>query len=181
MWGLLEDALKRRFAPLLECLWQSVTFWRAIALISLVLLFTAWALRNPIRVLLLRSKRTEHDTGIFERSDALMPEQALSACLTSLWNANEYSYEHRDQLMAFQEFFEQAGNQYLTRRLSRGLVPLTDALKDLLPFTAKHFFTHPNPGVDRFCLYPEYRNSLHADNERIYQSHAEERRCPIFR
>jgi hypothetical protein len=175
MWGFIQDAVKTHLAPVTQDLWESVIFWRSIALVLLVLLMAAYVSRNKLAQFLLRPKRRNHDTDIFRRSDAIMSETYLSSCLTSLSNSHQYRGADRNRLNNFLQFFAQAGNRYLDLRISRSLRPLLRAVSELSTFTAHHFFSHPNPGLDVFCLHPEHRGVLvGGQGDDFYYRHAAE-------
>ena len=174
MWGIIQDAVKKHLAPLTQGLWESVLFWRTLALLLLVFLMVGYFLRGKLRSLLLRPGRRNHDTQIFERSDAIMSEAQLSSCLTNMWNSHHYQSQEGVRLLNFQQFFAQVGNGYLDQRISRTLRPLLHALSQLTDFTARHFFPHPNPGLDVYCLYPELRGAAGGQADNFYQQHAAE-------
>lgn len=156
MWGFVEEAVKKHLAPMAEGLWQSATLWRSLALLLVVLLSAAFFFRQRVSDLLLRSERVEHDRRIFNRADEIMSEGDLHDCLDDLANHGLRPDKLR-RLVGFQRYFQYEGNHFLDRRMARALQPLVGALASLHQFTGRHFFTHPNPTVDLFCLYPELK------------------------
>jgi hypothetical protein len=171
MWDVIAEAVKRHLAPFVEGVWESVTFWRSLALVLLGLLAAAYFLRERIRELLLIPERVEHDRHIFDRADEIMAEASLYRCLDGA-NAHDYRPDERIPLLNFLQYFGHAGNQFLNRRICRALDPLIKALVDLREFTNWHFFDVHHDG-HVYALYPELRDEPGEPGER-YRQHATE-------
>jgi len=86
----LVNAWKSHLSPILSGLWDSVFFWRSVALVALTVFFGVWLLRHRIMAWMRRPQAVLHDKGIFERSDALMSEADLQELLQQLYNDHSY-------------------------------------------------------------------------------------------
>ena len=88
MFDWLLDALRAHFGPFLAPLWESLGFWRGVALVLLALVVAALVLlvkqRHRLTAFLRRDERRQHDRAIFVEADVLLTESGLRDTLRIL-------------------------------------------------------------------------------------------------
>ena len=153
---------------------------------NIVALLAALGVGGILGVLLNRrfeqQKQTnEHDIKIFNQSNEILTEQKLSD-IANFHLLGNHSIANDDffLLTSWCNFFEQAGNQYLDKRISKESQKLLEALDQLTNFVAMNFFTIRDQNPDNENKYlkpdwnPDWEGELGSENVSRYKEYAKE-------
>jgi hypothetical protein len=174
---LFLEALK----PVIGWTWNSIIFWRILALGELVLLFSVLFRRGPFHSWITRDRIRDHDSALLQKAEELMREEDLDSFLGTLVGDHSYWSSHSRIIFGFVDFLQKERNRFLHRRLRKKALDVAGKLHNLLVFTAKHFFRFPDHQTDddsRYCLYPEFNidraASVSSQDQDFYERHAEQ-------
>lgn len=172
----LIDMWTRHLTPLVGSAWDSVVFWRSVALVSLSAIVCATCTRDRWLKWLLRPDHLEHDRKMFERADSVLPEPRLLDTLYWLTSEAAISNSNLRMLRDLRRTLEESGNQFVTRRVSRSAMELHARLEALLGFTAQHFFTWDRRCWEEtwYALYPDHRSTHDEEKRKLYDKYARE-------
>jgi hypothetical protein len=145
---------EKHLEPSLTPLWDSLMFWRSLALMLATLVGAAYLNRHRVLYVLLRHKYQEHDRKIFDRADKILPEELLCDALDVLESDHSSARETYTQMVGFERFYDLEANRFLNPRLHAAAKQLSDAVAKLTHFIAYNFFPYPSDS-DRTCMYPE--------------------------
>lgn len=110
----LLDQLLKDLPSALRDLWQSVSFWRPIAIVSWVAIVLAYTYRA--RLLAWLSGSRDHDRAIFERFDELLPERFVRDVYDEL-EQGSWTTDQSLRCIRSLRFLELEENRFLTRQL----------------------------------------------------------------
>ncbi|HNQ96273.1 MAG TPA: hypothetical protein PKK96_11240 [Anaerolineales bacterium] len=113
-----------------------------------------------------QKQTNEHDINIFKQSDEILNEQNLSDTANfHLLSNHSIGDDHFYKLTGWCTYFEQAGNQYLDRRIASENQKLLIDLNQLTDFIGFNFFTikEQNPNNKNQYLKPDW-NPDYADD-----------------
>jgi len=155
LFGILKEAWFVALAPFMAGWWDSLSFWRILALVGWTVIVVAWYKREWLLSLWLRPEYREHDINIFAESNKLMTERDLFWYLFRLGNDHHFRDDQYDRVRNFLWFFKEQGNQYLLSRLASSSSKLIHALHKLAGFTEFNFSRYPRGQTTQYCLYPD--------------------------
>jgi hypothetical protein len=144
-----------------------------------------------------QKQTNEHDIKIFNQSNEILNEEKLSF-VASFRLLGNHSIPDDDYfiLTKWCEFFQQTGNHYLDKKISKGNLKLLDGLLQLTHFIGLKFFTiigqNPNnknqylkpdwnpdrgddPGPEKMAKYNEYAKELEDLTHKVVHQYSEYR------
>ena len=139
----LIDLFLESIGPYVQLIWSSLPLWRSLALACLIFIATVVVRRDALARLLIRPQIKQHDREIFQRADAILSESDLRRFLDLLAGDHAYFARNRIQVTELAEFFDMAGNRYLSKELVKATSGLMGAIAQMQSFLAVHFFVHP--------------------------------------
>ncbi|GEM_PF-3432575 len=157
----LIDLWKKHLSPFLSDPWESVFFWRTLALALMTIFLIGLLFRNRVVAWILKGERVEHDRQIFVKADGILTERHLLDLVASLMSLHACIAGSMHPLDRLPRFFQEEGNQYLKKRLRKASSKLVSACNALSHFVSLNFWVHPpNQGARDFedtwiRLHPE--------------------------
>jgi hypothetical protein len=177
------DLLIKNFLPWLNNLWNSLEFWRSLALILLLLFSLVWSFRGKLISLFQNPSKLEHDRKIFLQADEILPEKAILSFLSQLGSDHSHSREAISRPYRFFDFFKETSNQFIDKSLKLKSNKFADDLDALMSFTGSHFWQYPSGQTNDnpfYCLHPELNIDRDGDgsqeNDRRYSQYSIELR-----
>lgn len=156
----LLEQLIRDLPPAIKDLWSSVGFWRAVAILSWILVVVAWGFKT--RIIAWFGSSSEHDRALFSRFAGVLSEISTRDICDEL-GGGSWTTEDSAVFLRALRFLELEENQFLNPSLRRCATCLRDALKSLFDFVGPNFFPllDPSPAVvNRRYLHPGWNMDL---------------------
>ena len=104
------------------------------------------------------TEQIEHDRNIFRSADQVMSEDDMRDLLEQLMTDYSYRIEQARKPRDFIFFFNNVGNQYMSKQIQNQAISLATSVASLIEFLTNSFFVYPESqglGNIRLCLYPE--------------------------
>jgi len=128
--------------PRLDHLWNSLDFWRALALGLVTLLAALATFRKPLLQRLTRRGLAPRDRELFRRFLEVLPSEGSIAFLGNADFGNAFDKHRLDDLTRFYYGWDNPGHQFLDQALEEKRMELFVAVVQLLDVVRLH--TAPN-------------------------------------
>ncbi len=140
VFGILKEAWFVALAPFMAGWWDSLSFWRILALVGWTIIVVAWYKREWLLSLVLRPQYRERDMTVFVESEKIFSLQDwrdFEYCLVIL---RGYDKGHTHSMRKYIEFLDAAENRYSLTPLRRSSDALVAVMDELSEFVALNFF-----------------------------------------
>ena len=173
------DAIINKILDILvDNIWNSLVFWRIIGIVLILSIALVIKFRKNIIFLILTKNGTQHDSDIFNKSNAILSERKLADILNWLQTNKFYFDDQSSDIKGYLMFFEEEGNQFISKSLLRKSKLLQESMNKLFDFLVQHFFSEPSSIQSsanfKYFLYPELDPGRHtrvpAEDAKIYFS-----------
>lgn len=162
MSDLIEQLLTKHFEPLLSPLWDSVLFWRSVALFVIVLFLSLCLFKNRVVAYLRREQYHEHDRKVFQKLNSIINEQTFRDLCLGIRDFHFFDRDQIEMLHSLEDHGIRTENQFLTPSLHRAFSMFHNHLDQFSTCVATVFFYVSDT---RSMLYPELRPYVEgADN-----------------
>src|SRR5438105_4713811 len=172
----LVELWKTLLQPWLTPLWDSLAFWRILAIVLGTAVVAGCSCRKTLaRWVLGRKDDLSHDRAVFRKFDEMVSESLVDDALNHQYAYRWINDDALSNLSEVGRFLARTENLFLSGRVQRAAVALVTALETLLDFSGQHFYDlrGPGPGT-RYGLYPDFKQSDQEQERARYERAAQE-------
>ena len=159
MLDILLQAFLKHFSSFLSMLWNSVFFWRSVALVFAAMIAALIIYRKKLLVLIEPNNHKSHDINIFKNGNEILDESKFKSFINNIQDNHGFYAGQKDCLSDFCRYFKAESNQYLTNNLNKLAKIALNRFNELLDFIGINFFSLNNlstpNGRQYYCMQPE--------------------------
>jgi hypothetical protein len=172
-------------------IWESLIFWRAMALVLMFGAFLTYIFRDDIKNGIMREQRIKHDKELFQLLDLIMPELKFFEAVERLEKDNVYDLNSLHYIDKFRSLLNQPSKQFLNPKIKKASQGCLKGLDELRDFMDKNFILfpkaddqtkplmYPNPEIDgggnegqkdteKFLQFTNKLNDITAKTKKCY-------------